>query len=272
MTQGANYTVIQTNIDPRIQQAINVIYSTHGHTVSVESKKKNLSRYGRNPAATTTASTVWSYGATQANEVLPTSNAIDTISSSSTSDTGSVKIEGHTISGSDLTFVVQTATLNGRNKVVLGTPLARAAFLYNNGSSDFVGDIYCYEESAITNGVPNTAAKVHLKASVAQADNESDKCAASISSVDYWILTGMDVAVLKKTAAYAEFSLQVKESGKVFRTVETISASNSSGTMFLRFDPFVIVPPNSDIRVTCIADASNTDVTADLYGVLATIV
>jgi hypothetical protein len=215
---------------------------------------------------------VWGYGASLAHEVLAATNLIDTISSSSAADTQLVRIEGHTISGSNLTFVVQTATLNGRNKVVLTTPLARAAIVRNAGSTDFAGDIYVYEESAITNGVPNVAAKVHLKSTVTQGDNESDKCAASISSVDYWFLTTMQFAVLKKAAAFAEFSLQIKTSGGVYITEETFSASNSSGTISVSFDPIIIVPPNADVRVTCIADAASTDVMADLSGVLATVV
>lgn len=272
MSQGANYTVIQTTTDPRVQQAINVIYSTYGDTVSVDQKKKNLTKFGRNPAATTTSSTVWAYGASLANEVLVSSNAIDTISSSSAGDTQLVTIEGHTISGTDLTFVTQTATLNGQNKVTLTTPLARATRIYNSGATDFAGTVYVFEDDTVSAGVPQTAAKVHLTAPIAYAGNQSLKCATAISSVDYWLIEHVTCSVLKKTAGYADFSLQVKVDGGVFRTIETYSAASASGTIRVEYDEFLIVPPNSDVRMICTADAASTDVMASVHGVLAIIV
>lgn len=151
--------------DADIKHAINLIYSTYGDRVSVDAKRKDLVKFGRNPAADTSAQTVWNQGG---NETYVSTNAIDSISSSSTSDTGTVSIEGHTISGSDLTFVVQSKTLTGQTKATLDTPLARCTRVYNTGTADFVGDI-----------VPSN----HDVRMICTADTGSTDVSASISGI-----------------------------------------------------------------------------------------
>lgn len=87
--------------EPRIQQAINEIYATYGDVVSVGQKAKSLTKFGRNVEVGTSFSTIWFTGQDQANEtyVADNVNSIDSISSSSGSDTMQVTIEGHTMSG-----------------------------------------------------------------------------------------------------------------------------------------------------------------------------
>jgi len=251
--------------DPRIKQALNVIFSTYGDVASVDAKKKNLLKFGRTANAGTSASTVWNVGG---DEPYVSSNIIDTLSSSSGSDTQVVGVEGHTVSGGDFTFVVQEATLTGQTKVVLGTPLARMSRIYNKGSVNFAGDIYGYEDTAIASGVPTDTTKIHAKISAGEI-NTTQKAATTISSVDYMLVTSFEADVLEKAAAYADFQLQVRESGSVFRTSATVSASNSSGSSAIILDPFLIVPPNADIRVSVIADGASTEVSASWQAILA---
>jgi hypothetical protein len=254
--------------DPRIKQALNVISSTYGDVASVEAKKKNLLKYGRSRNAGTSATTVWNQGG---NETYVETNIIDTISSSSASDTVTVKIEGHTKSGSDYTFVVQTATLSGQTKAVLTTPLARMSSIVNTGAANFVGDIYGYEDTGISGGVPTDGTKIHSKVAAGEA-NTTQKAATTISSVDYALVTSFGADILEKTAAFADFQLQIREGGGVFRTVAKVSASNSSGASLVVFDPFLIVPPNSDIRILVVANGATTDVSASFNSILASIV
>ena len=256
--------------DPRIAYAISQILGDYGDTVSVATKKKVLRKFGRSDDIDTGSfKTVW-MNTTIAEETLPASDLIDTISSSAAGDTQAVTIEGHTISGSNLTFVVQSATLNGQTKVVLSTPLARSTRVYNNGATDFAGDVAVYEDTAIVAGVPTDKTKVHLTASIGK--NQSEKCATSVSSVDYWILTSLHAGVLTKTAATVEFELQIKLSGKVFRNVYDFAASSSSGTITLSLDPYIIVPKNSDVRMLATSSANNAEVEAGMNGFLAVIV
>lgn len=254
--------------DPRIQQAKNVIFQTYGDNVSVQEKGKNLLKFGRSDSASTSSSTVWYQGG---NETYVSTNAIDTISSSNAGDTQDVTVEGHTVDGSgNFTFVEQTPTLNGQNKVVLSTPVARVSRVYNNNSTDFGGDIYVYEDDTISGGVPNTAAKIHLKAP-AGSINSSLKAATTLSENDYLLLTTLICSVTEKKSAFGEFNLQIREKGKVFRTIATLSATSNGSASKVMFDPFLIVPPNADIRVTCAADTAGTEVTAVFNGMFAII-
>jgi hypothetical protein len=258
----------QASESPAIAQAQNFILSTYGDRVSVARKMKSLLKFGRNPAASGTSQTVWAQGG---NETYCTSNLIDTVSSSNAGDTQTITVEGHTLSGGDFTFVTQNVTLNGQSKVVLPTPLARANRIYSTGTTDFAGDIYCYEDSAISGGVPTTAAKIHAKIPLGPS-NTTLKCATSISAVDYWIITSCEVSVLKKTAGYADFSLQIRPYGSVFRTIATSAASSTSASTVSIFDPCIIVPKNADVRMICTADAGSTDVAAWINGPLASVI
>lgn len=257
--------------DPLIRQAINEIAGlSAGHTVSVESKAKSLLKFGRNSALNnTTFETIWEQGG---HETYVSTNAIDRVSSSNAGNTQSVVIEGHTISGSDLTFVVQTATLNGQNKVTLTTPLARATRMYNNGSTDFAGTVYVFEDDTVTGGVPNTASKIHLVGSGAPR-NQTEKAATAFSSTDYMLVTHLYGSVSTKTAATVEFVFQIRESGKVFRNrAPGFSAARDSGASVIPLRPYLIVPPNADCRLIGKATANNTEAEGGFGGYLAAVV
>ena len=200
------------------------------------------------------------------NETYVSTNIITTIISSSTSDTNTVQVEGHTISGSDLTFVVQSATLNGQNAVTLGTALARVSRVFNTSGTDHVGQIAVTEDDTFSAGVPNTAAKVHLL--VRTGENQSEKASTSISSVDYWVITHVNADMLTKAAAFAEVDLEIRLADKVFRPIIEISCSDSHAGVF-SFTPYIIVPPNSDVRLVAASDsAAGRDVAGEIHGAL----
>lgn len=250
-----------------LERAIAQILADYGDTVSVVEKNKRLVKFGVNPNVNTTQEMVWSQGGI---EVLPTSgNPIDTVSSSNAGDTQDIVIEGHTLSGSELTFVTQTVTLNGQNKVTLATPLYRANRMYNNDNTVFAGDVYAYQDGAISGGVPNTAADIHLKADA--DNNQSLKCATSLSNTDYWIITGVTIGVNRSASRAVAFDLQIKEFGKVFRTRVFASGSSENGSQYLPQDPCLVVPKNADVRVLCTSTGSTTGCETTIHGYLAAI-
>lgn len=55
-----------------------------------------------------------------------------------------------------------TRTLNGQNAVAAGTNL-RAVSIENIDNTDLTGDVYLYETTAITDGVPDDATKIRAK-------------------------------------------------------------------------------------------------------------
>ena len=242
--------------DFKLAHAIKSISDTYSDDVSIWEKGKVLVKFGKNDDLDTgTEETIWETGG---DETLPSGNDIDIIKSTNAGDTQDVVIEGHTLSGSDLTFVSQTATLNGTTNVTLTTPLYRVTRLYNNGSTDFAGDV-----TAEDNGT-----SVNLTVKGTLGENQSKKCATSLSSVDYWIITGLSAGVIGSTAATVEFKLQVKEFGKVWRTLYDF---NTDSYVEVAGDTYIIIPPNSDVRMRGKSNTNNTEAVASIRGYLAII-
>ncbi len=255
-----------TNADPWIEHAKRVIFADDAVRVSLEAKDKDLLKFGRNQDLETAIATIMTLPDGIDNETYLSANSITTIISDSASDGEVVKVEGHTISGSDLTFVVQSVTLNGTTAVTLGTPLARCTRVFNDDSTDLTGTIYVTENDTFSSGVPNTDAGVHLMIRAGQ--NQSEKASTSISSVDYWVIESFYADMLTKASAFAEIDLEIRLSGKTFRQVADISCSDSHAGVF-NFKPYLIVPPNSDVRLRGFSDsASGRDVSGGIEGVL----
>lgn len=258
-------------MDADFRTAINVISATYGDTVSFQAKKKNLLKFGRSTQANATNYvTVMGLPTGTLNETYETTNAIDFIVSTSASDTMTVGVEGHTINAGDLTFVSFNVVLNGTTPVTLGTPLARCNRLANLGSANNVGVITAYS-SARAGGVSggNLSDGSGAKCQIAALKNQSEKCATSISSVDYWVIQNITCSVLTKTSATAEFRLEtrdVKNNG-VFRPSFIVNASNTSTTVW-NISPNIIVPKNHDVRMVCLG-SGNIEVAANMNGKLA---
>lgn len=275
---------IQPTIDNAalVQHAINEIASTYGDTVSVQSKKKSLNKFGRRTGLTTTESTIMGLQGSEIHETLVTTNLIDSIVSSSTSDTSqTIVVEGHTIDASgNLTFVTQEAALNGRTEVTLTTPLARCTRAYIKAGSfaspaaTNVGVISVYDNTAgITAGVPNTAAATKLRIEIGR--NQSDKGATSISSTDYWVLTGANLTGGKAggSATFITARIQIKDTkGGVWRPLGSeIACQVDGGTTIEPFQPYRIVPKNHDVRLVAYTDTNTATASGEIQGFLASV-
>lgn len=256
-----------------IWHAEQIILSDFGDTVSVDEKKNNLLKFGRNTnvGSASTGYTIWYTGQDNAHEtyVAANTNSIDSISSASGSDTIAVTVEGHTESGGDKTFVSQSVTLTGQTRAALNTPLNRVTRVYNESSTDLVGEVYVYENTSLTSGKPTDTTKIHL--TVPAGKNQSQKASTSLSSVDYWIVTSFRGSVLEKTAAFADVALQVRRSGQVFREIEDVAASEAGSGIF-RFEPYLIVSKNADVRLVAISDSTSRDVSGSIQGYLAKVI
>ena len=243
-----------------IAVALEQIQGDFGEEVYI--KPKMLSKFGRNPDVGTTAETVMEHGG---NETMLTTNGITRVVSANAGDTQSVRIEGHTISGNDLTFAVQTVTLNGTTPVNLPTPLARATRLTNeSASSDFAGQI----------SVQNAAGSInYLVATGVQANgriyNRSQKAATSISANDYWIITSLMGAALKKQPANVDFALQRRATDGVWQELYAFGVTTGSPITPHTLTIPIIIPSNSDVRLTAVSDTAGTEVIGRISGYLA---
>lgn len=251
-----------------MEHAKEIIFAEDGVRVSLEAKNKDLLKFGRNQLIGTSLATVQAQPVGVLHETYVDSNLITSIISTSANDTESVTVEGHTSpDGLVFTFSTQTLNLTGQTAATLATPLARVTRLYNADSTELEGVISVTENDTYTSGVPDTDTKVHLQ--VLAGEQQSDKASTTLSSVDYWVLTGFYADVLKKSASSAEIHLSVRRSGKVFRKQIQVSASNNHRGEHI-FTPYLIVYPNSDIRLEAAADGASTDVSGGMQGALLT--
>lgn len=275
--------------DPIINQAINEIAATYGDKVSVKEKSKTLIKFGRSEQVDDTAggTTIMTLPSGVRHERDLYANDIDKVTSSSSSDAGkTLTVEGHTYSNGDLTFVVQDVTLDANphtTAATLSTPLRNAtrAYLKSSGTagspqSDLVGNIYFYDDNGgtitISAGVPSDTSYIHLMIRAGQ--NQSEKCSTSISSQDYWIITGVYGGMLdKQSGAVAELSLQIRDvkNGGAWRKSFDMATSTAGGEAFRSPSaPYLIMPKNCDMRVVGLGDsATDRVVSAGVFGYLA---
>lgn len=266
-----------------IAQAEAVVLSTYGDTVSVSAKAKNLNKFGRNRAIGASPETVAEFQGAVANETFLTTNAIDAVSSSDAGDTTqTIRVEGHTIDGSgNLTFAVQTVTLNGQTPVALATPLARAtrANVASTGTfgaspAALAGTVYIYDNTdGATAGVPNTAAATKLL--ISAGDTNTEKCATAISSGDYWFINGFSAGIGDAGGSAARVTLSIERRDIAnggpwlpFGREIVLIVGNQNPTPEI-FSPFLIVPKNHDVRVIAETNANTAEVYAELSGYLA---
>ena len=257
--------------DGRLVQAEREIYQTFGDKVTVDQKAKSLVKFGKSAQLSTgSLQTIWTVGG---NETYVNDNLIDSISSSSALDTEVIYLEGHTVTGTgqdqQFTFVTQTVQLNGQTRVALPTPLARASLAFNDNGTPLLGRVAVYENTALTNGIPIDTTKIHLD--IPTGLQESFKAATTFSNSDYFVLTGGFGSVSLKQDGAADFYLEVRAPGKVFRQVAAISATNA-GPWQINLDPAVIVPKNYDVRVRAETSANNLVVFCSFQGYLARII
>lgn len=244
---------IAVHSDAFLNLSIEEIFAAYGDRVIL--KPKTLFKFGENQDIDVgTIETIWARGG---DETYVSDNLINRIVSTDTNDTTTVKIEGHTLSGSDFTFVVQEVTLTGQTPVALPTPIARCSRIYNNSGTELVGSLTVYESvgATVTLGVVTPASLVHCTTIL--GDQISSKCATTFSSVDYAMITQLTGGPSAKTNAIVQFTLEIREFGGVFRQKYKWSASGSS--VVINLQPYILVPKNADVRIRGLTNTNNTE-------------
>lgn len=241
------------------------IKATYGHDVTIN--RKSLHKFGRAEAIGTTETSI---NILSRDEVFPTTNAIDTISSTNAADTQVIRIEGMVLNGdSTISFTVQTATLNGQNKVTLGTPLFRATRMSNNSDTATAGSVYIYQDGTVTGGIPDDLNDWH--GTMDAGAQSTLKAGTTIASNNYFIMTRWDAFVNRQQNAAVDFRLKYNECGKHLPTKLFMSSRNTSSQASVSFAPFLIIPPKHDIRISAISTASGTAVNSSFFGFFADI-
>ena len=271
---------------PFCEYAEHVIFSTYGDAVSVDAKNKQLSKFGQNLAVGTTYETVAELQSTESNETFVTTNIIDSIVSSSSSDTTqTIAIEGHTVDVSgNMTFVTQDAVLTGQTEVTLTTPMARAnrAFVKPTGTfgstpAALVGNVSIYDNTGgvSAGGVPTVASATKLIISAGEA--QTAKAATTISKNDYWLITYFSAGIGNAGGNAARVTVRMETrdivNGGAWRPMSAeIVLVVGQNEQFITFPTPLIVPKNHDWRIVAKANSNTAEIFAQAGGVLALLI
>lgn len=213
----------------------------------------------RNNLVNGVKSDIWDFP-DEATYTWSTTAPIDTISTNNAVDTNiPIIIQGLDFTTWDLvTQIVTTDATDGRNKVSLGTDLIRVFRMAVSGSTALTGDLYCYEDTALTGGKPTDTTKVR-----AYINNGNNQTLMGIYTVpnDY--------------TAYA-FKINASLSGSVNANVVVETLSRPYGGVFniggkfalggvgdrapIEFPIPIQIPSRTDLIANATSDTSGPDV------------
>lgn len=249
--------------DSRMGFAVREIYSTFGDKTCVN--RKSLHKFGANPAVGTTPAPVNTWGEF---EEYQTSNVALNMSSSDNSDTVTVTIEYMSFNfAGEFVFATQTKTLTGQTPVTLSDSGCRWMRMYTNDTT--AGNIYLYRDGA-TNGVPDDMTKVHNE--ILAGTNQSQKAATSVAGGSYLVLTYGWADTIRKASSTIEIDFRVRQVGGDFRIAPRRGVTANQSVNY-SFDPYIIIPANSDLEVTAkAASGADNSVTAGFDGYFADII
>ncbi len=177
--------------------------------------------------------------------VYSTSPIIDSLSCGGT-DTTTIQVQGL---DSDYKIVLQEKALTGQTRVALDTSLIRVFRLKNVGSVDLSSDCYCFENTALSSGVPIDTSKV--RAQIHSDNNQTLMAIFTIpaGAVGYLRDWYASTAGAKKDTAH-EIKLFARPFGQVFQLKHDANIV-SDGTSYIQHvyvEPEVF-PEKTDIEM-----------------------
>lgn len=182
-----------------------------------------------------------------------TTAAIDSVSSSSASDTVDVEVQGL---DANYDIVNQTVTLNGQNRVALDTNLIRVFRAFNANSTDLVGHVFVYENVALSGGIPTNPSLIRIV--IHPENNQTEMAVYTIpdGKTGYLRSWYVSTAGASKTSEYI-IRLKSREFNKVFRLKHkaAISDTGSSHIQHNYIEPEVFLA-KTDLEMTVEMTAS----------------
>lgn len=195
------------------------------------------------------------------------------ISSSSASDV--VEIEGELIlmnSEGRYQRHIYNVLLQGQSKVLIPTPnnwdVVASNRTYNNNGTTLLGDVYVYEDTVLTDGVPNDLSKV--RSHISQGRNQTEQAVYTVPEyiedrrkVIFAELYEWSATAIRNKTASAIVDLRVAPFGKVSRVQGTRGLGNQfiSRQVFGENTP-LIIQPASDVYLQ-VSESSINDVAVE---------
>ena len=178
---------------------------------------------------------------------------IDSVSSSSVSDTHEVTIEGLDILGNEIS---QNITLNGQTRVPLITALYRNPRVYNNSAVEAVGHTITYVNTALSGGVPIDTTQIR---SITDPINEQTEMVVYTVPAGKTAFMRSWYASTSGASKVSNYRIKLKSRlpGKVFRVkhVQSLSDTGTSAYNHVYLDP-VKYTEMTDIEMTAQSLAS----------------
>lgn len=207
-----------------------------------------INKFGENPEIATNSDPedIWDFGGIYN---FSTAAIIDTISSSSGSDTTNITVEGLDVNWD---LVIQTVPLTGQSKVVLPTSLLRVYRAFNSNGDDLIGDVYVYEDTAISIGVPSDASKI--RAQIKADSNQTEMMIYSVPAGKTALYMEGFIAISRGggVSATADMTFKSRLFEKSFRLKRRISL-NTQGSSSWRavYSIPIVLPEKSDLIFRC---------------------
>lgn len=183
---------------------------------------------------------------------------IDRLSSSSASDTVPIRVFGL---DANWVEVEQLVTLTGQTPVALTTPLIRAFRMINEGTSNLVGNVFCFVNAATTAGVPNTI--TNTRAMIINGNNQTLMTHYSVPAGKTAYLISWYAALSSRKLSINSLEMKARPFGKVFQLKHT-STLLSAGTSNVQH-AFVIpqaFPEKTDFVMRADSDINDSAVSA----------
>lgn len=214
------------------------------------------------PLTLNTFTDVWNYSATEPVYTYPAwaTAPIDTLSSDAAGDVGNVvTVRGLDVNGD---LVTQTKALNGQNKVTLDTPLWRVYGLtVSSVPAVCTGDVYCYEDTAITGGIPNDTTKV--RAFVICGENQSYMTHFTVPTGYTLFLNDYIASMRGATTASINLDNLTRPFGNGFIKTANFSLKSSGSSVFsLQIKSQYYAKEKSDLKIIANSNANNPYVSA----------
>lgn len=189
-------------------------------------------KFGYNPAVTTDTADIYEYGGVSGVDDYTFSADgvadIDRLSSDNSLDIGiEITIEGLDINGD---AVIQVVTLDGTDAetpVALTTSLWRVNRVYNSDTTELAGNVYVFVNGAVVSGVPSAPSSVRGYVSIENGQTLQGIYTIPNGKKGYFY--SIKTSIIKKQAAFATFTMKIKEYGKVNRT-QDIFGLTTTGT------------------------------------------
>ncbi len=223
-----------------------------------------IQKFGENSDVDTgPAEDIWDFGGAYS---LSTSAIIDSISSSNNADTMDIVVEGLTTGH---VASIQTVTLQGQTRVALSPALIRVNRKYMVGNVTVAGNVYTYENTAISGGTPTDTTKI--RSQLKDGNNQTLMAVYTVPANITGYLYNYYVGISREKTAVttADFSLRVALFGEKFRMRARVGVTNAGTSIYQHNYKFpIMLPEKTDVKIRCQSVSANSTAVLGGFDVL----